>query len=1007
MLIFPHACSASQSTNSVSHYLVKLWQMEEGLPNNSIQALAQTPDGYLWVGSRKGLARFNGIEFKVFTSIDTPQLRSSDVTSLLVTRSGRMWVGTAKGGLASYQNGVFTSIKLDSAAELFLIKSLFEDARGTLWINTEQGLYGLESDRGSFLPRRMGIATNEIIRAVSGDGTDTVWVGTSDSGIHGFKEGNETAVYNLTNGLPHNSVRSLCHSRSGTLWVGTMSGVCGLKKDGSFDYYTTKSGLATRVVTALFEDSSGGLWIGTDGGLNHLEKGKLTTEFTEGGGAFGSVSAVFEDSEGSLWVATNEGLYRMRRKMFDSYTTQQGLSHNNVTSVIQDRAGSMWLGTWGGGVTRIDDGTLTSYSLKEGFSRDLVLALCQDHSGRMWAGSDLGGGLHSFTTTNNRAHLVSAGLSGTVRVIFEDSENRLWAGTSTGLYLAQSNQWVRYSTKEGLPHDTVRSLLEDHEGNLWVGTAGGIACLKDGSILSVPESEMLKGRSVLALHEDKKNDLWIVTTRGLGRLSKGKKLVMYRSAQGLYDDELYSVLEDDRGLLWVTCSKGLFSIPLASFGRFDSDPSQPLACTSYGKNDGLPSTQISGVGQPSACKDRDGRLWFPSLRGVAMLSPDTRVDRNKRIPPVYVETVFADKKSVERAFSGRDTAPLDLKPDSPRYIIPLGHGDLEFHYAALSLSAPEQNRYRYQLSGVDAQWVDASTRRVAYYNNLSPGTYQFRVKGCNDDGIWNEEGVVITMMLLPHFWQTFWFRTLCLAGLVGLVVGVTRNIEKRKSQRKIERLQLEQAMEKERARIARDIHDDLGGRLTKISKLTEQAQRDDPSDTRITERLNDIHGTAQEMLGRLDETVWAVNPRNDRLDHLADYILHYAEEFFRNTEIRCYFKVDDNIPPIPIAAEPRHHLFLAVKEALNNAARHSKATEVRLLLHFNQGIFKVVVEDNGEGFDVVEAAAKGSGIENMRHRLEQLNGRLLVESTEGKGSVVCLQFTPALAPQVKVESNRP
>jgi signal transduction histidine kinase/streptogramin lyase len=975
---------AQDSSHSPSQYISRAWQKDDGLPQSAVDAIAQTADGYLWAGTRRGLARFNGVDFKVFDSEQAPALKSSRITGLCRAPDGGLWIGTAQGGLVRMKNGKFERYEVGSGPEASSVRNLVTGTDGVLWIGTASGLFAL---RGGKVENLAGAPGD--VRALCSDRAGGLWVGTANRGVYHVKDERVVAVRDVTSGLPHNSVRSLCLDRSGTLWVGTMLGVTGLRESGASIYYGPTNGLSDRIVTALYEDHRGTLWIGTFGGLHHLANGKVFTDLDQAGAAYTSVSCIIEDAEGNVWVGTTEGLHRLQPRRFTVYTVQQGLSHNNVTAVLEDRAGAVWFATWGGGVCKLENGHVSRYTRTEGFSRDLIIALWQDHTGTMWAGADLGRGLVRYSTEGTRARVTGGGVPGTIRVIYEDRATNLWVGTAAGLYRLHKGESTRYTMQDGLANDTIRALSEDHAGRIWIGTSGGVSCWQEGQFQSFTATNQFRGKTIYALGEDTEHNLWVGTDAGLVRIRDGK-FTAYTTEQGLFDAEIYSVLDDAHDNLWMSCPNGIFSVRRKNLDELDRGQASGIRCISYGKNDGMVSAQCSGVGQPSAWRGKDGSLWFPTLRGAAVIPPDARLEPNDKVPPVFIEEVLCDGKPAGQPA----TESLLLAGSRGSFCFAPGRGELEFRYAALSFQAPEKNRFKYLLEGVDSQWVSAGERRAAYYNNVAPGTYCFRVKAANNDGIWNEEGAFVRITLRPHYWQTWWFRVLFGAAFVGLVAGTGRYVERRRLREQMRRLEQDRAMERERARIARDIHDDLGARLTKISKLSERARNPDPGDPADGPMLS-IHSTAQEMLGRLDETVWAVNPRNDRLDRLADYLLQYAEEFFRHTNIRCRLKVASEVPALAIAAEPRHHLFLAVKEALNNAARHSGASEVQLQIEYAGGVFRVQVRDNGRGFNGPEAVARGRGLDNMRSRLELLSGRWDLQTQPGQGTTIKMEFNMA------------
>jgi ligand-binding sensor domain-containing protein/signal transduction histidine kinase len=990
------SAGAQESPHPPSACIAQSWHKEDGLPHETVEAVLQTRDGYLWFGTQRGLARFNGAEFKVFDAQNTPQLKNSHITGLWEDTTGALWVGTTRGGLTRFSEGRCERYDFENGGEAWAVRGLAEGPKGLLWVGTGAGVYALEQGRFHGVLEQTGRPPG-YVRTLCSDQQGGFWLGTASSGVCHVRNGEVVASYSVTNGLTHSSVRALHLARSGTLWVGTMLGVSGLRPDGTFTYYGPTNGLSSRIVTALYEDHQGMLWIGTQSGLHYVAQGRLYTEVQANGAAYDSVNALAEDVEGNLWVATGEGVYRLRPRKFRTYTTQQGLPHNNVTAVMEDQAGTVWFATWGGGVCKLENGTLSTLTRKEGLVRDLILSLGQDEAGTMWAGSDLGGGLMHLVPNAPRVRQSPSSTPGTVRVFYEDRQRHLWVGTAAGLYRWQPQPPTRYTVRDGLAYDIVRSLTEDHADNLWVGTTHGLSCLSNGNFQTFPHQQELTNRVIYALFEDSARNLWLGTDNGLVRL-RGGSLRSYTTREGLFSDEVFSVLEAAGGTLWMSCPNGVFSVARTNLDALDAGKTEVLRCVSYDKHDGLPTTQCSGVGQPAAWKGKDGRLWFTTLHGAAVIAPASVAGPNDRVPPVFIEECLVDKRHASERPQGSGEVRFPLTQTPTALSFAPGRGELEFHYAALSFQVPEKNRFRYQLEGVDPQWVEAEGRRVAYYNNVPPGSYRFRVQAANNDGRWNATGACLDLLLLPHFWQTWWFRALLGVGLVGMVAGTVRYFEQGKTRRQLHQLEIARATEQERTRIARDIHDDLGARLTKISKLSEQAERELQA-TRAGVQVRTIHATAQEMLSQLDETVWAVNPRNDRLDRLADYLLHYAEEFFRHTDIRCRLKVIGEVAPLPVPAETRHHLFLAVKEALNNAARHSGATEVQLRIEYSGRRFRVSVIDDGRGFNAQEGLAHKRGLENMRARLAQLGGHWELETQPGRGTTVQLELqTQALPP---------
>jgi ligand-binding sensor domain-containing protein/signal transduction histidine kinase len=753
-------------------YSVRAWHVEEGLPQNMVQALVQTKDGYLWAGTRKGLARFDGLKFTVFNTRNTPGLRDSSVNALCEGKDGSLWIGT-EGGLAHLRNRTFTTYLNGLPSEK--VKAVEQASDGSILVGTTKGAVRFTDGKfENILPDLKG----DAVRSIKEDSHGNIWMGM---GVEIQKRGKDgkVSVYPTMNGLNINMVRSIFEDSKGVVWFGTTLGLHTFKDD-KWSRYTLKNGLGHPVVSALCEDRSGSLWVGNYGGLSRMVDGKLGIELNGNGEPFDVVNAIVEDTEGDIWIAAKDGLYQLRSRRVEVYTRQQGLSYHNVTSVLEDKSGTVWMATWGGGLNRLKDGKFTAFNAKNSMASDLLLSLCEDRHGSLWIGTDYGAGIYHMTNGMFKYHGQEKGITNAdVRVIYQDSSTNLWLGTASCLQLYNQDKMAIFTRKDGLAGENVRAILEDQTKNLWIGTIGGLSCLKEGKFKNFTVAQGLSDNGVLSLCEDDDKNLWIGTEAGnLNRLKDGK-ITTYRKENGLLNEEAFEILDDGLGSLWIASLNGISTVTKKSIADFDRGLTKTLACTLYGKDDGLVSIQCNGVSKPAAWKSKDGRLWFATTKGVAVIDPSSNLKRNDILPTVVVEALIVDKQSIPQAQLAN--LPLELTP---------GRRELEFHYSALSLQLSEKNRFKYQLQGVDADWVDAGTRRVAYYNNISPGTYTFKVIACNNDGLWNETGASLSLHLKPHFYETRWFYALCIIASGVGVVGVYRlNVRRlRRHQKALEAL---------------------------------------------------------------------------------------------------------------------------------------------------------------------------------------------------------------------------
>jgi signal transduction histidine kinase len=468
------------------------------------------------------------------------------------------------------------------------------------------------------------------------------------------------------------------------------------------------------------------------------------------------------------------------------------------------------------------------------------------------------------------------------------------------------------------------------------------------------------------------------------------RCIAFTTKQGLYSDQILEIVEDDYGWLWMTCYKGIFRVQKKDLDDFATGHIDSLTCITYGKADGMESAQCNGVAKPAAWKSHDGRLWFPTTKGLVVTQPS--LELNAVPPPVFINEIFADRKRIDIEKSHAADASVSVTKTPAALTIHPGSGELEFHYTTLSFFSPERDRFKYKLEGVDSGWVDAGTHRIAHYNNIYPGHYRFLVQAANNDGVWNDTGAAVDITILPHFWQSQFFVISAVLGVLMLVGGTVRYLTWIKVNRKLLLLELQHTLEKERekerARIARDIHDDLGATLTQITLLSDRSENGVVEELQANTRK--ISATTREMARSLDEIVWAINPEHDTLEGLVEYLTRSADEFLEDTTIRSRVKAPVPLPSHVISAEVRHDLFLAFKEALNNSVRHARATEINIEFVVEGNYFQANITDNGIGFDPDSVTDGGNGLKNMRSRLTAVDGRFEISSQPGKGTLIKL-----------------
>ncbi|MEP7340012.1 MAG: two-component regulator propeller domain-containing protein [Acidobacteriota bacterium] len=750
---WPEAVSSQSQPKSPTQYRHDVWGVEQGLPQTSVQTLLQTRDGYLWFGTIEGLVRFDGVRFTIFDKSNTPVMKNHNAQALCEDRAGDLWIGTS-GGLLRYRAGSFTLYTTAEGLASNLIKTLYEDRAGQLWIGTDGGgLNRFTAGAFTLFTSTDGLPGN-YVSSLTEDAAGALWIGTN-AGLGRFKDGSFSA-FGTKDGLSSAWVSALFADRAGALWVGTDNGLNRLQH-GRWTVFTTKDGLSINNILSVYEDRQGSLWVGTRGGwLNRFGQGRFTAFAAKEDLLNTSVQAIHEDREGNLWVGGQaNGLNRFSVGKFTTYTTAEGLSYDVTNTIQEDRQGNVWIGTIGG-LSRLSNGVFTNFGIRDGLSHSRVMAFTEDHDGNLWIATG-DGKLNRFRDGRFSLFAAQSQLpKNMIRAVYEDRAGALWIGTGgSGLSRCQAGQCVTFTTQDGLAENFIRIVTEDRAGNLWIGTrTNGLSRFKDGRFTNYSSRDGLAKEAVLSLYEDGAGYLWVGTYGGgLSRIKDGR-ITTYTVREGLYDDVAHQILEDGRGNLWISCNKGIYRVSKHELNLVAEGRLKSVTSVAYGLEDGMKSRECNGASPPSGWKTRDGRLWFPTIKGVVVIDPE-HLEFNTLPPPVAIDRMLVDKQPVSPGQAAH---------------LPPGEGDLEFHYAGLSFVAPEKVRFKYKLEGFDKDWVNADARRVAYYTNIAPGQYHFRVVACNNDGVWNEAGATLDFYLAPHLYQTFWFYALCL--LAGILAGI-------------------------------------------------------------------------------------------------------------------------------------------------------------------------------------------------------------------------------------------
>lgn len=921
---------ALEPTTPLAGYGRQSWVMENGLPQNTIQAMAQSQDGFLWLGTEVGLVRFDGYGFAVFDRNSNPALPGNDVRCLLASGDGALWIGTSE-GLARWKNGATKTFTSQNGLPGNDIQALGVNSDGTVWISTSQGDADIRGDQVT----APGTAASSKPYPLLVDSVPLPGAGWA----------NATAT---------------------TLTIGR-----GDKRETSF---TVGRELAGSKIQKLFADRQGSLWIGTNGGLARWSAGKLQRLPVTDPLARASVLAVLEDREGNLWVGTEtDGLHILRDRRFHVFGSREGLSSDASTTVVEDGRGTLWVGTSGGGlnafqVTPEGLGGAKTYTVRRGLASDVILSLAAAPNGDLWVGTP--DGLSRIRNGVAATFTSADGLPDDfIRSLLADSDGTLWIGTRRGLahWLLGGRDPLTaridtFTQSSGLGSDLVGAMARDTRGDLWVATFAGLSRIRGGRISNFTTANGLSSNVVTALLP-RGNGTLLVGTQDRGwNLWDGERFRTV-AANGLEHTSIHAILEDGTKHLWFATASGI--------ARCDCDMSGGCShWIEFGPVDGLRSRETATNSHPSAWRSADGHLWFATPKGIVEVDP-AHFPVNLVPAPVAIERFAVDDR--DQLLAG---API---------AIPAGHGHFQFDYAGLSFTEPQKVRYRYMLEGFDRGWTEAGSRRTAYYTNIPPGRYTFRVQAANNDGVWNTAGAALTFDLKPHFYQTLWFYLLLLAAAAGLVVLFLRR-RLRVAEREFN------AVLAERSRIAREIHDTLAQGYVGISvqlEVLSELLRMNKVDA-AQKHLDSTRGYVREGLADARQSIWALRSQDSAETTLPVRMARLVEADGAHG-LQAKFGVYGAYRPLPPGTE--RELLRVVQEAIHNVKKHADASELHVQLEYRPEAIALEVRDNGRGFAAngrPEPQSGHYGLTGMRERAAAIRGTLEIVSEPGAGTVVRL-----------------
>ncbi|HYL75135.1 MAG TPA: two-component regulator propeller domain-containing protein [Bryobacteraceae bacterium] len=938
------------------------WTQEHGLPQDTIRTITQTKDGYLWLGTDEGLAQFDGYDFVVFNK-ENGSLPSNTVSALCAASDGSLWIGTP-GGLTLYRDGKFTTYtKKDGLPDTF-INSLAEDRSGAVWIVAGSFLSRFQNGRFTNYSAREGLPI-ESMRAVHLGRDGSLYV----AGFSGIarREGDTFVPVIDRAALGGDIVSVFTEDRQGNLWVARASGLLMRAPSGKLRLYRTQDGLPDNFVRSLWEDRDGNLWAGTNGGLARFENGRFVTNPLASSHERDWVRCLFEDAQGNLWVGMNNGLSRFRDDRFTVYGESEGLPSDEPNTVYQDRSGRIWVGLHDGGLVQLGNGKPRVYTTRDGLPSNEVFSIREDHRGDLLLATRAGPSrMHDGRFTN-----VALADPMHRRLVFdflEDRNGRFWIASPAGLLELQGSR-ARNATPSGvLLNNAVVDLCETRDGSLWAGSYGQGLWHIDGEKQRLyTTADGLSSDQIRSVVEDADGTLWIGTFGGGLNALRAGRFFSVATKEGLLSDNIAHVEDDGRGSLWLSTTRGICQVRKSELNDFARGKLRSVTPVNYGVADGLRSAQCA-PGFPTSrggTQSKDGRLWFPTSRGLAVLDPNEAAP-SLSVPVVHLLDMQVDGRAVALG------ASVELPPGSDR---------VQFRYTGLELGAPERVRYSYRLEGLDRDWVNAGTRRVANYNSLPHNRYRFVVRATIPGGSSGETS--FAFRLLPQFYETAWFRYLCVlaaaAGIWGLFRLRVRQIRQRFA------LVLD-----ERARLAREIHDTLAQGFVGISSQLDAVALtlNGHLDT-ARQHLNLARKMARHSLTEARRSVMDLRASALEGHDLQTAISQAARQWTAGSAVQVEVDIAGKSRKLP--EEMEQHLLRIAQEAVTNTVKHAHAHKVRIGLEMDNGRLRMQVTDDGEGFEQTGAFSEIDGhfgLLGMRERAQRLGGELQLASKPGQGTKV-------------------
>ncbi len=975
-LIFPGATAQAQE------YGFDVWTTTNGLPQNTVTGVVQTPDGYLWLSTFDGLARFDGVRFTIFDKGNSKGIANNRFARLFTDREGVLYGVTEDNVVTVYRNSSFVSYsQFATAGER--VAEIVNDDKGNTLFETDRGYYVLQ---GSHFVLTTG-KTEANVKQIYWSRTGAKWV-IERNQITRHKDGQVT-TYPLTLTADELSpgVNLVAYEdHQGALWLTRKMPAYELWRlhDGKSTVFTKKEIPALKELYPdhSWEDANGrifflfsGVNVPRPNQLVYLDGDHFTSyQLKEAVGA----GASLRDREGNLWLATSTGLRRLRRTLITSLSVKDGLNSNEVYPLLQTANGGTFIGTVRG-VNYYADGKITNTGLTYSNKSPLyVRGFWEDDRARLWLGYQGEGGFGRMEGPATLKRIGKTDLPNGATDFASDREGNVWIATDEGLLKYRDDQEVaRYTVKDGLRTDKIVTIHFDRSGSLWLGTFDGLSVFKEGKFINYHDEPNCPQGFVRAIYEDAEGVLWFGTYGdGLVRFKDGK-FFNYRVEHGLYNNGVFAILEDKRGNFWMSSNRGIHRVSRQELNNFADGKIPKLNSVSYDEKDGMLNAECNGGRLPAAIRTKDGKFWFPTMGGVAIVDPETE-PVNPKPPPVLIENISIDRK------------PFDLRASPTEVVLQPGQSNIAIEYTGLSLIKSEQIKFKYKLEGLEADWVEAGTRRTVDYSYLPAGRYTFRLIAANANGVWNNEGTALKIVVRPFFYQTWWFISLSALAFAFLAwwvyytrVSRLRAIAEAKT---LFTRQLIESQETERKRIAAELHDSLGQSLVIIKNRAMLGLNKGTDQERVARELGSISESASQALDEVREITNNLRPQLlDRLG-LTKAIQSMLKKFAGVIE------VDGQIDPIDglFSENDEISIYRIVQESVNNIIKHANASHASVEIKRSSKDVSIIIQDNGKGFDTTNVGATrgGLGLVGLKERTQLLKGEISIESKPGEGTKI-------------------